>query len=119
MTTTNTTRLYPLTATDITVLQNALAGPLICMTITGGPTVAPTAHAARALALPVTEDETALETIAHGMWTAGNASHCGATDCRYTNGEEDADADCQCAGCWEALTTMARAGYQALQENYR
>lgn len=42
-------RLYALTGEDVSVLKDALHGPLIGMTFTGGPRVPRIAHAANAL----------------------------------------------------------------------
>lgn len=57
--------LYALTGEDVSILKDALHGPLIGMTFTGGPRVPRIAHAANALT-PLDHDA-AVERMARGL----------------------------------------------------
>lgn len=61
----NEKRLYALTDEDLSILKDALHGPLIGMTFTGGPRVPRLAHAANALT-PLDMDA-AVERMARGL----------------------------------------------------
>lgn len=54
------------------------------------------------------EDGDDAEALAHLLWTMGgiDPAH---TDCRYRDGDFDADYENQCSQCREWLTTLATA----------
>lgn len=62
-------KLYALTGEDVNTLKDALHGPLIGMTFTGGPQVARIAHAANALN-PLDRDD-AVERMCKAFYEGG------------------------------------------------
>lgn len=66
-------QLYALTGEDVSILKDALHGPLIGMTFTGGPRVPRIAHAANALT-PLDRDA-AVERMAEAIYDDGGGTH--------------------------------------------
>lgn len=65
--------LYALTGEDVSILKDALHGPLIGMTFTGGPRVPRIAHAANALTPATVDDlgDAAIERMCKAYYEAG------------------------------------------------